>query len=766
MKRGIRAFLCTLLAASLAACGAAPAGTAQSGTAGEPAGQETMGRWVESTVDLGGREVVGGPMLRADGTLVLYTGENDLDAMTTGSLMRLTSADNGETWTEEDTGWGELVGGPVLQVLEAADGTACLTCVTQRLDDRGQNEYCTYLVQPGGQPEPLQFDGIENGELSATAAAFCGDALVFVVSNYPAQDITCELVRYDLTDKTTTVLPLDLDTSYGVMVQPAAAGDKLLFTAYGDNGIKLVSLDPQTGAVADVLDPLSAAISSALTADESGAVYYPSNQGIYRLAAGGTLPEQIVPADATNLSVESNYPHSICRAANGDFLVSQLNMGDETQTVYRYHYDESLPTHAATTLNVWALEDSATARAAVTVYKQQHPEVDVNFTVALQADAADPAAARNDALTQLNTQLLAGEGPDVLLLDGVDYETYVQKGILADLSGAAPLDELQQNLVAAFVQDGKAFVLPARFSVPVLVGDDGTLDGLDSLAALQQAVLDAAPRADFGDESPDYYDGLPDGEKYALGLTDAEDMADFLLPVCAGSILQDGALDADALRETLTFVQTVADYYGMGAYTLENNVASTQSWSGADPVTVDAPMGEYTYCNRALYGWAQLDTPYAALMVARNGDPMSAEAQDIPFSIIRRPGLTDGAYTPKVLVGVNAASQNLEQAQALAATFFGRDVQENYYNDGMAVRADCLAEKLGAVLQNESYDPAVFTGDLKALLDGCTTPVAVPAVLRDSFVQHANALIVGEESVDEAAAGMERELSLYLAEQQ
>ena len=42
----------------------------------------------------------------------------------------------------------------------------------------------------------------------------------------------------------------------------------------------------------------------------------------------------------------------------------------------------------------------------------------------------------------------------------------------------------------------------------------------------------------------------------------------------------------------------------------------------------------------------------------------------------------------------------------------------------------------------------------------------MPAVLRDSFVQHAKALIAGEESVDEAAAGMERELSLYLAEQQ
>ena len=134
----------------------------------------------------GRREVVGDPMLRADGTLVLYTGEYDLDAMTAGSLMRLTSADNGETWTEEDTGWGELVGGPVLQVLEAADGTVCLTCVTQRLDDRGQNEYGTYLVQPGGQPEAAAARrGRERQCQRQVCSIAAGNALVFVVSQLP-----------------------------------------------------------------------------------------------------------------------------------------------------------------------------------------------------------------------------------------------------------------------------------------------------------------------------------------------------------------------------------------------------------------------------------------------------------------------------------------------------------------------------------------------------------------------------------------------------
>ena len=191
--------------------------------------------------------------------------------------------------------------------------------------------------------------------------------------------------------------------------------------------------------------------------------------------------------------------------------------------------------------------------------KQQHPEVDVTYTVAIPADTEDITTARNDALTKLNTELLAGNGPDLLILDGIAYENYAQKGMLADLSDAVPLAELQANLTESFVEEGKAYVLPARFSVPVLIGDAGTLDGLKDLTSMQQAVLDAAPRPDFGDESPDFYEGLPEEEKFALCLTDAEDFADFLLPTSADAILQDGTLNEEALRQTSALPQQDAE---------------------------------------------------------------------------------------------------------------------------------------------------------------------------------------------------------------
>ena len=151
------------------------------------------------------------------------------------------------------------------------------------------------------------------------------------------------------------------------------------------------------------------------------------------------------------MSISSNYPLSLLRTAAEDFMVLLFGDSGGNGDLYFYHYDETLPTHADTTLTVWSLADSATARLAVNAYKKANPEVDVTFETAVQTDTDDVSAAINDALTQLNTELLAGEGPDVLLLDRVDYTTYINKGMLADMSDTVPLDALQSNIIDPFI---------------------------------------------------------------------------------------------------------------------------------------------------------------------------------------------------------------------------------------------------------------------------------------------------------------------------
>lgn len=757
MKRYRGAALCLALALSLTACGTKSIDSATSSATATATGEAQMGRWVENQLDIGEQRIAGGPTLLEDGSLVLYLYEEDPNTFEAGPLQRLTSTDNGETWHTEDTGWNDQVEGSVTHVWTGTDGTACVYSVVFGEDGRASNSYQIYLQKPGGSLEPISIDEMNS---VYDAVFYQNDLWLFQIS-YSENGASSSLIDYNPETGSSQKITLDDTTIYGGGIQPAVAGDKLLYLYYAESSMPLMQLNPTDGTGTQVLENVSEAVSpSALVGDNDGAVYYPSTTGIYRLASGGTLPEQVVPGDGTALSVNSNFPTNICRTANGDFLVTLMG-DDNAYIINRYHYDETLPTHAQTTLKVWSLQDSATARAAVNLYKQEHPEVDVTFSIAISDDAQDETAARNDALTQLNTELLAGEGPDLLLLDGVDYETYIQKGMLADLSDVLPLSDLQKNLCDPFIEDGKVYAMPARFSIPILIGDEGSLDGLTDLAAVQQAILNAPPRPATSSS-----EALADDERYALRITSAEDFANFLLPVTANAILQNGTLQEDALRQVMNFVETVSTYYDIQAATSDTTWGSIQSWSGTDAIAVNSEQAEYSDLNRALYGWFDLDTPYSLLTMARSETPLDPAAQDVPCSILLRPGLTTGAYTPKVLVGVSAGSTHLDAAKQLAATFFGTDVQGSYYSDGMTVRSDCLTQKVEAVFQNDYASVDAVKTDIQQLLDSCTTPVLVPALLRDSFLDHSKAILLGQETADDAVQGIESDIRLYLAERQ
>lgn len=44
------------------------------------------------------------------------------------------------------------------------------------------------------------------------------------------------------------------------------------------------------------------------------------------------------------------------------------------------------------------------------------------------------AVTTSDAIRTLNTEVMAGEGPDILFMDGLPVNSYIEKGLLADVS--------------------------------------------------------------------------------------------------------------------------------------------------------------------------------------------------------------------------------------------------------------------------------------------------------------------------------------------
>ena len=105
----------------------------------------------------------------------------------------------------------------------------------------------------------------------------------------------------------------------------------------------------------------------------------------------------------------------------------------------------------------------------ISQYQKENPEVYVDLEVGVTEDNGVTAS---DALKNLSTEIMAGNGPDILMLDGLPVDSYVEKGMLEDLSDvAAQAEDLFENLMAGMEEDGKLYGIPLRFSIPLVEAD-------------------------------------------------------------------------------------------------------------------------------------------------------------------------------------------------------------------------------------------------------------------------------------------------------
>ena len=145
----------------------------------------------------------------------------------------------------------------------------------------------------------------------------------------------------------------------------------------------------------------------------------------------------------------------------------------------------------------------------------------------------DGSMTREDAIKKLNTQVLAGEGPDVLLLDGLPLDAYTEKGMLRDLRpvlASLGEEELFSNIVDGFTaKDGAVYALPMCIRVPLLVGDRESIGRMDSLSGAAE-------------EAERFRDTNPEGGIF--GIYDAETMLRLFGMVSSEAwVREDGQID-------------------------------------------------------------------------------------------------------------------------------------------------------------------------------------------------------------------------------
>ena len=133
---------------------------------------------------------------------------------------------------------------------------------------------------------------------------------------------------------------------------------------------------------------------------------------------------------------------------------------------------------------------------AVKKFEELHPgvSVEVREYTSSTSEKGEGVRATNPGdiekyVTTMNTQLMSGQGSDIILLNNLPYQTYGDKNLLVDLGGLMKADQsfdsgkYYQNIFKALEYKDKLYGLPVNISIDMIAADK-------TLLADSQAPID------------------------------------------------------------------------------------------------------------------------------------------------------------------------------------------------------------------------------------------------------------------------------------
>lgn len=665
----------------------ASAGTVQEQQTGASAENESndamsMGRYVEKQAEIGG--MYGHSYMTRDGEYVRMFGYSE-----TNGGMLYSSEDNGDTWSSNELEWFTKLqeDNYVMQVAFANDGTYAFqySPLSKREDTvkEGMAGDMGVDTESDGEDDLFTLDKhlmvvSPDGTQKEVPVKYSSDELRARQMHY-TQDGRLLMITYDK-----VVYEVDVETGErnaictvdGSAMSIETQGKLLMVVTY--DGVMIYDMESERFIEDEVLNDFVKDTYNEPTDygncfnmyaffGEENTVYIAGGKGLHRHVIGGSAVEQVIDSSLSSFGNPSRDIVNAIALENEEFL-AQFSDG----SVIKFYYDATVPTVPSDKLAVYSLNDNDTVRQAIAAYQTANPGVFVEYEAALDAEGVT----REDALKNLSTRLLNGEGPDVLILDEMPVETYVEKGILLDMNDIITEvkdgDGLYENVIEPFATDGKLYVMPMEFQLPLVMGDSRYVEQSRTYEGYAQAV--EALRG----ENPE---GMIISDCNEQGITVR--FSDVCAPAWKN---EDGSINEDNIRAFLEQTKKICDAQMNGLTQKQVSDYSEMSIfrSGND----DGVHGEIDWS----FYWKMIDSG----SFVQNGTKMTsgnvysvdslAQALSIPknegfeqLSVGLFDGQSEGVYMAETLTGINAQSKNAENAKSFVKTMLSKEIQTNTF---------------------------------------------------------------------------------------
>lgn len=478
--------------------------------------------------------------------------------------------------------------------------------------------------------------------------------------------------------------------------------------------------------------------------DEQSNIYIADGSGIHKANMTDSSFTTLVDSVNSTMGMTSTMVTAMEIDSTGNIWCVVEDYNTREAGLYRYAHTEVEGTQE--TLTFYTMKESDWLKKLVIDFQNVYPQYTVNMVI-----DNDNAMTTQDKLRNLNAQLLSGSGPDILMLDGLPVDSYIDKGILMDISDCVGGKDVIEGVINTSQTGNGTYAIATRMGIPVMLDNQGEAVMLESVDNLLQALQDK----------------------------------NLKLP----------AIGADALAELLTGI-----YYDE-LFTAEGNLDETKLASLIDAMKLmkeNGYVGEveefaqsFLEKNKARVGLTYLPTfDWTASLVydlavndsniaLRECNGISMDVLGIASHLDKNMSVLDNMYFPYGQLGINSGSSSQEAAKQFVSFALSDKEQSAYVEDGMPVTYAGLEAvtkvnnpnvEMGMVMPDGSELELSWPteSEISSFVELCKKvdkSQRMEQVIVEMIKTQFQKYLTGEASEDEISENIKNQIKTYLEEQ-
>ncbi len=458
-------------------------------------------------------------------------------------------------------------------------------------------------------------------------------------------------------------------------------------------------------------------------------IYVCTPTGIYCAKETDTNFQKIMDAGTFHFAKENGVLLKFFIIGDAFYVV----YGEDKVSIKKYAPMEE-GEEASKYLTVYSLETNNLILDMISEFENEYPDVELVYET---GEGSEGSTTKSDQIRALNARILAGDGPDLLLLDGLPVESYIQKGILEDLSPVlgSIKEELLDNILTVYTTEDKIYQLPLRVRLPVFMTSGQSSEVFSTLESLVEYSETEGGVANMGYSYGNmlqilYYNYTPD------------------------IFLPDGTIYREALEEFLSLVKRFCE---------SEQVTDTAIWT-----------------RPYIKGYNHMDDLFAreeadlGFLIVEGGYELSTN----PATVKLRGGElvgNQGRFFPNGLLGINHFSTKKDLCHQFIQFAFSYEIQSRYVSGtGYQIHKKILEEFAKLDLSNSvmgdsiiilRYFNAEESAQMIQMVKEAHQPVMIEESIWEILLDTSQGYLQGTKELKESVDEMISRLQLYFYEQ-